>query len=177
MTDMVILVNEDDSVIGYMKKMEAHELGLLHRAFSVLIFNSEDKMLLQRRALSKYHSGGLWTNTCCSHPRAEETTLKAAHRRMIEEMGFDCDMEEVFSFVYNEKLDKGLVENEFDHVFVGRYNSSVEINPHEVEEYKWISYEDLIKDMESKPNEFTAWFKIIMEEVKKVGIENLLKRV
>ena len=120
--EKVILVNEDDQSTGWMEKMEAHRKGVLHRAFSVFIFNDNGEMLIHRRALDKYHSGGLWTNACCSHPREGETTEESAHRRLMEEMGFDCDIQEQFSFIYRAELDNDLIEHELDHVFFGRFN-------------------------------------------------------
>lgn len=161
--EYVILVDENDKEIGLMEKMEAHEKALLHRAFSVFVYNKQKDIMLQRRAISKYHSGGLWTNTCCSHPRQGEETILAAHRRLEEEMGFDCEIEEVFEFVYKAKLDKGLTEHELDHVFVGQYDGRVNFNTDEVMEYKWISYDDLIEDIKLSPDKYTEWFKIIMK--------------
>ncbi|MDP4845544.1 MAG: isopentenyl-diphosphate Delta-isomerase, partial [Salibacteraceae bacterium] len=145
--EKVILVNENDQAIGTMEKMEAHEKALLHRAFSVFIFNSKNEMLIHQRAFSKYHSGGLWTNACCSHPRENETAEQAAHRRLEEEMGFDCDINHQFSFVYKAELDQGLTEHEFDHVFTGIYESEIKPNPEEVAAFKYISISDLKKDL------------------------------
>ena len=135
--EQVILVDEKDKEIGLEEKIKAHKEGKLHRAFSVFVFNQKGEMLLQRRALTKYHSGGLWTNTCCSHPRKGEDVDKAASRRLKEEMGFSCGLKEVFSFIYKTGFDNGLMEHEFDHVFVGAYESEPKINPEEVAEYKW----------------------------------------
>ena len=163
MPEFVVLVDEQDRELGLMEKMEAHEKGLLHRAFSVFVLNDQDQLMMQRRALEKYHSGGLWTNTCCSHPRNGESAKEAAHRRLVEEMGFDCPIEKAFDFVYRAELDKGLTEHEFDHLFIGRYNGSPDINPEEVEEWKWMDVQDVKADLESNPERYTAWFRIIFD--------------
>ena len=152
MSEQVILVNENDQEIGSREKMAAHRDGELHRAFSVFVFNGEGQMLLQRRAEAKYHSGGLWTNTCCSHPRPGESTEAAAHRRLQEEMGFDCDLEEVFQFTYYAKLDNELFEHEYDHVFVGTFEGTPTPNPAEVSAYKWIGVEELKRDVQENPS-------------------------
>ena len=159
MTDKVILVNENDQEIGTEFKLKAHVEGKLHRAFSIFIFNDKGKLLLQRRALSKYHSGGLWTNSCCSHPKPKEEVVDATHRRLKEELGFDCEMKELFSFLYKSKMDKGLIENEFDHVFVGKFNGIPQINKEEVEEIKWVGYNLLREDVKKNPEKYTYWFK------------------
>ena len=164
MTEEVILVDENDTVLGLMEKMEAHEKGLLHRAFSVFVINSKNELLLQQRAQEKYHSGGLWTNTCCSHPRKNESNLEAAHRRLMEEMGFDCELSKLLDFVYRAELDKGLTEHEFDHVFVGHWEGIPNINQEEVANYKWVDVDVLEKDMEHQPEQYTEWFKIIYEK-------------
>lgn len=161
--EYVILVNENDQEIGKMEKQEAHEKGILHRAFSVFIFNDQKELLLQQRALTKYHSAGLWTNTCCSHPRVNETIVQAAHRRLQEEMGFDCFLEVKTSFIYKADFDNGLTEHEFDHVLVGNFNGEVIINPTEVASYKWVAIDWLKQDMLKNPNNYTAWFTIISE--------------
>lgn len=165
--EFVILVDEDDNQLGLMEKMEAHEKGLLHRAFSVFLFNSKGEMLLQQRAFSKYHSGGLWTNTCCSHPRDKEKTIAAAHRRLEEEMGFDCEIEKAFHFTYKSILDNDLTEHELDHVFIGQYEGEIKPNPEEVESYKYISISELTKDVAENSDNYTEWFKICLEEVLK----------
>jgi isopentenyl-diphosphate Delta-isomerase len=165
MEENVILVDEQDQVVGEMGKMEAHQKGLLHRAFSIFVFNDKGEMLLQKRASSKYHSGGLWTNTCCSHPRSSETTEQAAKRRLTEEMGFTCELKKTFSFIYRAELDKGLTEYELDHVFIGTFTENPTPNPEEVEDFKWISFNDLKQQVNSYPEEFTVWFKIIFEKV------------
>ncbi len=165
--EYVVLVDEQDNEIGLMEKMEAHEKGLLHRAFSVFVFNSKKEFLLQRRALSKYHSGGLWTNTCCSHPRNGETTLNAAKRRLQEEMGFVCEIEEQFSFIYKKELDNNLTEHELDHVFFGQYEGKIDFNQDEVMDYKYVKLDDLLLDMQNNPDDYTVWFKICFDEVLK----------
>ena len=165
-TEYVILVDKHNNELGLMEKHEAHEKALLHRAFSVFIFNPEGKLLLQQRALSKYHSGGLWTNTCCSHPRANESTMDAAHRRLNEEMGFDCELTERFHFLYQTPFENGLSEHELDFVFSGIYNGDPKPNPDEVCNYRWISLPDLDKEILDYPERFTIWFKIILEKYK-----------
>ena len=162
MTEYVVLVDEKDQAIGQAEKMEAHEKGLLHRAFSIFVFNTKGELLLQKRASSKYHSGGLWTNTCCSHPRPDEDILDAAHRKLQQEMGFDCELTESFSFTYTAKLDHGLTENEFDHVLIGHYEKDPVINPEEADDFKWISMEELKRDADMHPHEYTAWFLICL---------------
>tara|TARA_R110002096_G_scaffold132768_2_gene283222 strand:+ start:61086 stop:61607 length:522 start_codon:yes stop_codon:yes gene_type:complete len=163
MVEKVILVDESDNALGLMEKMEAHEKGLLHRAFSVFILDDNGDLLLQQRAKSKYHSGGLWTNTCCSHPRDEEKTIDAAHRRLMEEMGFDCEIEKMFDFVYKAELDQGLTEHELDHLFVGYYNGEPIINPEEVEDWKKMSLNEVEEDIKNQPQYYTEWFKIIFD--------------
>tara|TARA_B110000285_G_scaffold181200_1_gene204462 strand:+ start:393 stop:902 length:510 start_codon:yes stop_codon:yes gene_type:complete len=165
--ERVILVDENDTPLGTMEKMEAHEKGVLHRAFSVFIFNSEGEMLLQQRAFSKYHSGGLWTNTCCSHPKEGESTMEAAHRRLKEEMGFDCEIKEVFDFIYKKKLDKGLTEHELDHVFTGEYEGEVKFNPEEVSAYTYKPIQEVLSEVVQFPEKYTEWFKICLDEVVK----------
>lgn len=156
----VILVDENDREIGAMEKMQAHEEGLLHRAFSIFIINDHSEMLLQKRASSKYHSPSLWTNACCSHPGPNQNTLTAAIIRLKEEMGFDCALTEIGSFTYRTQFDNGLTEFEYDHVFVGTYNSLVNPNPMEVDEYKWLSYSAIDNLLKTNNEEFTSWFKI-----------------
>lgn len=163
--DQVILVDITDTPIGSAGKMEAHEKGLLHRAFSVFIFNSKNELLLQRRALTKYHSAGLWTNTCCSHPRPEENTLDAANRRLKEEMGMSAPLQHKLSFIYKTPFDNGLTEHEFDHVYFGVTNNMPEINTEEVDSYRYISINDLKNEIEKKPEQFTSWFKIVLEKL------------
>ena len=156
----VILVNEQDEPTGAMEKIEAHEKGLLHRAFSVFIFNEQGEMLLQQRALGKYHSPNLWTNACCSHPAPGEEVSAAAHRRLKEEMGFDTELEKAFAFTYRAEFENGLTEHEFDHVFVGRYNGPVNPDPLEVSRYRYLNLRELRKELQEQPGLFTEWFKI-----------------
>ena len=163
--EKVILVDKNDNSQGIMEKMEAHEKGLLHRAFSVFIFNKKNELMIQKRALTKYHSPGLWTNTCCSHPREGEKTIDAAHRRMVEEMGFDCDISEVFSFTYKADVGQGLTEHEFDHVFIGKYNDAPNINHEEVNDWKFVSMAEIKKNMQQSPEQYTVWFRIAFDEV------------
>tara|TARA_X000000368_G_C22716816_1_gene573498 strand:+ start:105 stop:614 length:510 start_codon:yes stop_codon:yes gene_type:complete len=165
--ERVVLVDEKDNPLGTMEKMEAHEKGVLHRAFSVFIFNNNGEMLLQQRAFSKYHSGGLWTNTCCSHPREGEKTIEAAHRRLQEEMGFDCKIEKVFDFIYKKKLDKGLIEHELDHVFIGEFEGEVCINKEEVNAYVYVPVQVVLEEVNQQPEKYTEWFKICLDEVVK----------
>jgi isopentenyl-diphosphate Delta-isomerase len=159
--EKVILVNEQDEQIGLMPKMEAHEKAVLHRAFSVFIFNNKNELMLQQRALSKYHSPGLWTNTCCSHQRDGETNVEAGKRRLQEEMGFVTDLKESISFIYRAPFDNGLTEHEFDHVLLGTYNEKPKINLDEVASWKWMKLEDVKVDIEFHPEAYTEWFKII----------------
>lgn len=162
--DYVILVNENDEPQGVMEKIEAHEKAILHRAFSVFIFNDKNELLLQQRAADKYHSPLLWTNTCCSHQKQNETNIEAGKRRLKEEMGFDCELEEKFSFIYKAPFDNGLTEHELDHVMVGYYNENPQINKEEVEGFKWSSLNDIQLDMLEHPEKYTAWFKKIFNE-------------
>jgi len=162
--EQVILVDEQDNELGLMPKMEAHEKGVLHRAFSVFVLNSRNELMLQQRAGKKYHSPLLWTNTCCSHQRAGETNIQAGQRRLQEEMGFQTELRDVFSFIYKAPFDNGLTEHEFDHVLLGQFDGEPEINPEEVESWKWAGLEEIRKDMQSQPAQYTAWFKIIFEK-------------
>ena len=161
--EKVILVDENDTQVGLMPKLEAHQKGLLHRAFSIFIFNSNHQLLLQKRAISKYHSGGLWTNTCCSHPREGEETINAANRRLIEEMGIKTNLRKVFDFIYKAELDNELIENEFDHVFYGLYNEDPIINTKEADDFKWIDMETLNNDIAINGQNYTVWFKIAFD--------------
>lgn len=155
---MLVLVDEQDNAVGTMEKMEVHQKALLHRAFSVFIFNSNGEMLLQRRALSKYHSGGLWTNACCSHPNPDETPVQAAQRRLFEELGFVTDVKVVFDFIYKAELDNELTEYEFDHVLVGNYDGKIDINLSEVGDYCYRSMDDIRNELIAHPGKYTAWF-------------------
>jgi len=157
MAEMLILVDENDNQIGTGEKMEVHRAGKLHRCFSIFIFNSQGHVLMQKRAISKYHSGGLWTNTCCSHPRDGEDLAHSVHRRLQEEMGFDCEMEEVFTFIYRAELDHGLTEHEYDHVFIGKYDGPLTPNPEEADGYEWETVETVKKDMDRNPGRYTVW--------------------
>ena len=162
--EQVILVNEKDEQIGLMPKMEAHEKGVLHRAFSVFVFNDQNQLMLQQRAAEKYHSPLLWANTCCSHQRDGESNLKAGKRRLQEEMGFVCELEEKTSFIYKAHFDNGLTEHELDHILVGYYNKNPKLNREEVEDFKWMTVEEVKDDMALNPEIYTEWFKIIFEK-------------
>lgn len=161
----VILVNDQDIATGVMEKIEAHKKGLLHRAFSVFIFNSKGEMLLQQRALNKYHSGGLWTNSCCSHPQPDEEILVAAQRRLQEEMGFTTNLEKIFDFIYRADFNNGLTEYEFDHVFVGEYEGVVNFNQHEVIDYCYKSLEEVRHSLQQQPQKFTQWFQLAFPKI------------
>ena len=163
MEEEVILVDTNDVPLGTMPKMEAHKKAILHRAFSVFILNKEGQLMLQQRALSKYHSPGLWTNTCCSHQRLGETNIEAGTRRLQEEMGFKTPLKELFSFVYKATFDNGLTEHEFDHVILGYYDSEPIINHEEVANWKWMNLEEIITEIKTNPDNYTAWFKIIFD--------------
>ena len=162
-TDFVVLVNQNDEKIGLMPKMEAHEKGVLHRAFSILIFNRNKELMLQKRNLNKYHSPGLWTNTCCSHQRDGESNINAGMRRLKEEMGFSAELRELDSFIYKVKFENGLIEHELDHILVGEYNSEIKPNFEEVDDWKWMDLEDIKNDIKINSDKYTEWFKIIME--------------
>jgi len=162
--EKVILVNEKDEQIGLMEKIEAHEKALLHRAFSVFVINDNNEIMLQQRAHGKYHSPGLWTNTCCSHQREGETNIQAGKRRLMEEMGFQTDLQELFSFIYIAPFDNGLTEHELDHVMVGKFNDKPNLNPDEAADWKWMTASDIKNDIASHPEIYTEWFKIIFDE-------------
>ncbi|TMM31015.1 isopentenyl-diphosphate Delta-isomerase [Polaribacter aestuariivivens] len=164
MEEQVILVDTNDQQIGLMEKIEAHEKALLHRAFSVFIFNKKGELMLQQRAASKYHSPLLWTNTCCSHQREGESNIEAGKRRLQEEMGFTTELKEVFSFMYKAPFDNGLTEHEFDHVMVGNYEEAPKLNKKEAENYKWMTLEAVKADIKNKPEIYTEWFKIIFDK-------------
>ncbi|TLV03591.1 isopentenyl-diphosphate Delta-isomerase [Dyadobacter luticola] len=165
MNDQVVLVDENDLAIGLMPKLEAHQKGLLHRAFSVFIFNSKGEMLLQQRAFGKYHSEGLWSNTCCSHPFPDEPTEEGAVRRLAEEMGIRTDLHFLFAFQYCADLENGLTENEYDHVFWGVSDAIPNLDPLEVSDYRYVAAETLKTDMQAHPENYTEWFKICLDEV------------
>lgn len=165
--EQVILVDKNNQPIGTGEKMAVHQKGQLHRAFSIFIFNSRKRLMLQKRAISKYHCGGLWTNACCSHPRVDENIDTAVHRRLKEEMGFDCQLKEAFTFIYKAKLDHGLTEHEFDHVLIGTFDDQPKINPEEADDWKWIDLEDLKKDIAQNPQNYTPWFIIALPRLEK----------
>jgi len=162
--ELVILVNENDEPLGTMPKMEAHEKAVLHRAFSVFVMNAKGETMLQKRAADKYHSPLLWTNTCCSHQREGETNIDSGKRRLKEEMGFETDLEELFSFIYKAPFDNGLTEHELDHVMWGKFEGEPLINTAEVADWKWMKPSDIKEDIEKNPKDYTAWFKIIFEK-------------
>jgi isopentenyl-diphosphate delta-isomerase len=159
----VILVDANDNAIGTMEKMEAHEKGLLHRAFSVLIFNSNGELLIQKRASTKYHSGGLWTNTCCSHPTPQESIEQAAKRRLKEEMGIEAEPTFTYKFIYKTDLDKNLIEYEVDHVLTAQFDGEPKVNENEVEDWKYVSLKELQRDAQDNPHLYTEWFKLILK--------------
>jgi isopentenyl-diphosphate Delta-isomerase len=162
--DHVILVDAMDNAIGIMPKLEAHEKGILHRAFSVFILNENNEVMLQQRAASKYHSPNLWSNTCCSHPQEGETNIEAGQRRLQEEMGFLVDLEEAFSFIYKAEFENGLIEHELDYVLVGKYTEMPTINAAEVSDWKWMNIAALQNDIITNSNDYTIWFRIVFEE-------------
>ena len=164
MEEQVILVNTNDQPIGLMPKMEAHEKGILHRAFSVFILNDKGELMLQQRALHKYHSPGLWTNTCCSHQRDGETNIAAGKRRLQEEMGFVTDLRGVTSFIYKAPFNNGLTEHELDHIMIGKFNDTPNINPEEVADWRWMPVDAVRENIQNQPENYTAWFIIIFEK-------------
>jgi isopentenyl-diphosphate Delta-isomerase len=170
--EFVILVDRNDKELGLMEKMEAHEKGVLHRAFSVFVFNQNKELMLQQRAFTKYHSPGLWTNTCCSHPRKGETVHDAAHRRLLEEMGFDCAISKMFHFTYKADVGQGLTEHEYDHVFVGVSDTEPVINADEVNAWKYMAVSELKREIQQHPDQYTVWFRIAFNEVQN-RIKNL----
>ncbi len=166
MLDHVILVDTHDNQIGTEEKLTAHQKGLLHRAFSIFIFNHEGKMLIHQRAFSKYHSGGLWTNACCSHPRPGESLEDSTHRRLREELGFDCSLQKMFHFTYKVNLaNDGLFEHEFDHVFFGSFDGIINPNPDEIATVAWVTLEDLTADIKLQPERYTYWFLASFDKV------------
>jgi isopentenyl-diphosphate Delta-isomerase len=167
----VILVNEHDEPIGIEEKLAAHQEGLLHRAFSILVFDSEGRLLLQQRALDKYHCGGLWTNTCCSHPCPNEPIEEGIHTRLQYEMGFDTHLDYLFKFQYKAPFSNGLIEHEIDYVFVGESDQTPQPNPNEVMAYRWISMSDLKNEIQTHPEWFTPWFPMILERYEQQNIE------
>ncbi len=163
--EQVILVNEQDEQTGVMEKMEAHQKALLHRAFSVFIFNDKGELLLQQRASDKYHSGGLWTNTCCSHPNPNEETIAAAQRRLKEEMGFTTKLSKAFDFIYKSEFSDGLTEHEFDHVFTGYYNGEIHPDEKEVKDYCYKTLDEIEDSLQTHPHKYTPWFKIAFPKI------------
>jgi isopentenyl-diphosphate delta-isomerase len=159
------LVDKNDKEIGQGEKLRIHREGKLHRAFSIFIFNSKKELLLQKRAKTKYHSPGLWSNTCCSHPRPGKNLLLETKKRLKEEMGIECPLKEIFSFIYRVNLGE-MTEYEFDHIFVGRFNGNPKINKKEAEDWKWVNLLDLKKDIKQNPEKYTFWFKIIFDKIK-----------
>lgn len=164
-SDYIVLVNEHDRAVGTVEKLAAHQLGYLHRAFSIFIIDQNGNMLLQQRALNKYHSGGLWTNACCSHPSPGETVESAARRRLQEEMGFQCPLLKVFEFTYYSRLDNGLIEHEYDHVLLGIYDGIIIHDPAEVNDYQYKSLAEIAKSLEESPSIFTTWFQLSFHKV------------
>jgi len=163
--DEVILVDSDDNFLGTMEKMQAHKEGKLHRAFSIYLTNDQGDFLLQRRAANKYHSAGLWTNTCCSHPLPEESNMEAAIRRLDQEMGIATSLNHLYHFTYKVEFDNGLTEHELDHVYLGKFNDAPNPDPNEVMEWKYMSADDIIKDVKENPDNYTEWFKLSYEIV------------
>ena len=169
----VVLVDKEDREVGVMEKLEAHQKGLLHRAFSIFVFNDNNEMLLQKRALGKYHSGGLWTNTCCSHPGENESILEAGKRRLLEEMNYTSKLAPSFSFIYKVDLDNDLIEHELDHVLIGMSNEDPILNPEEASDFKWVSIDSVLKDINEKEEDYTFWFKLILKNYRN-KLENSL---
>ena len=172
MTEILILVDENDKFLGTEEKMKVHIDGLLHRAFSVMIFNSKGQLLVQRRAKNKYHSAKLWANSCCGHPRLNEDNMKAAQRRLQEELGFSCELLKITELSYSLKLQDGLYEREYTHVFAGIYDGSFELNPNEVSEVKWITPRDLRRESISNPKLYAHWFNLYLTEYYREIFEN-----
>ena len=176
--EQVILVNEKDEPIGLLEKLKAHQSGALHRAVSVFVFNSKGELLIQKRASTKYHGAGLWTNTCCTHPRDGETNLECAHRRLQEEMGINTNLEEQFSFIYKSEVENTLIENEFDHVFFGVFDGDVKLNKEEVEDCTFVSLVKVFTDAENHPDRYSIWFRIIIDKFRDhlTGMEHRLQK-
>lgn len=172
MEEQVVLVNDKNEELGTMPKMEAHEKAVLHRAFSVFLINDKGETMLQQRAAQKYHSPMLWTNTCCSHQRLGESNIEAGKRRLLEEMGINADLKELFSFIYKAPFDNGLTEHELDHVMIGKYNGNPNINTDEVNAWKWMSLEDIKANIIESPSDYTEWFKIIFDRFHAYVIKN-----
>ena len=171
--DYVVLVDSQDNELGKMEKLEAHEKGLLHRAFSIFLFNSKGEMLIQQRSLSKYHSPGLWTNACCSHPAPNESIIQAGNRRLKEELGLSTELVDAFNFEYRETFENNLTEHELDHVLVGYSEENPILNQEEAKDYRWITWTNLLEEIDLNPENFTIWFKIILTK----HIEKLQKEL
>ena len=171
--DYVVLVDSQDNELGKMEKLEAHEKGLLHRAFSIFLFNSKGEMLIQQRALSKYHSPGLWTNACCSHPAPNESIIQAGNRRLKEELGLSTELVDAFNFEYRETFENNLTEHELDHVLVGYSEENPILTQEEAKDYRWITWANLLEEIDLNPENFTIWFKIILTK----HIEKLQKEL
>ena len=164
MEEKVIIVDKNDNQIGLMPKLDAHKKGILHRAFSVFVLNNNNEIMLQKRAYNKYHSGGLWTNTCCSHQREGENSIEAGKRRLLEEMGFETELKIITSFIYKVEFENGLTEHELDYLLIGKYLKSPVINKQEVADWKWMKIELIADDIKLNPNNYTSWFKIIFDK-------------
>lgn len=165
MEDQVILVDLNDNQVGFAGKIAAHRSGALHRAISIFVFDAAGRVLLQKRASTKYHSGGLWSNTCCSHPRPNEDTANAARRRLREEMGVNCELQEVFSFVYQTQFNNGLIEHEYDHVFFGNHDGEPILNPEEADDWKWMDIRQLADDLREHPETYSFWLAACLDRV------------
>ena len=172
MSKELILVNEVDQEIGYGEKLSVHQNAQLHRAFSIFVVNDQDQLMLQKRAYSKYHSGGLWTNTCCSHPLKGEEQDQTVHNRLLDEMGFDCELTKLFHFIYKAELDKGLTEHELDYVYFGRYNHEPKLNPEEACDWKWMDLDELRTDLLQNPDQYTFWINDAFERFYQIYIDN-----
>lgn len=164
MEENVIIVDKNDNQIGLMPKLDAHKKGILHRAFSVFVLNNNNEIMLQKRAYNKYHSGGLWTNTCCSHQREGENSIEAGKRRLLEEMGFETELKIITSFIYKVEFENGLTEHELDYLLIGKFFKSPVINKQEVADWKWMKIELIADDIKLNPNNYTSWFKIIFDK-------------
>ena len=174
MHDDLILVDEQDNIVGYADKLRVHKDGLLHRAFSIFVINSKNELLIQKRATSKYHSGGLWANTCCSHPLKGEDPHRLIHNRLLFEMGFDCELSELFNFTYYAEVDNGMIEYELDRVYVGNFEGSPVPNPNEVADWQWMNIEQLKQELKDEPEKYVYWlreaFDEFYEKVRKIGV-------
>lgn len=175
MEKKIILVDEQDNIIGYEEKLQAHIDSKLHRAFSVFVVNSRGQLMLQKRAIDKYHSGGLWTNTCCSHPLEGESQEKTVHRRLRLEMGFDCPIHHLFKFIYKAPFENGLVEHELDHVYLGIYEGAANPSPAEAEDWKWMDLDEVKRDMQRNPHLYTYWFKHCFRQFSNCYLEHMVR--